>query len=121
MTDPFAPYLADQPPAFRAVLEDLATRIEARLPEGAQRVISYAMPGWRVPAPKGTKMAMGMAGFAKNIGLYPHSGSVVPQIADRLTAAGIAQSKSGIKFPPDAPPPDWVLDEIIRLRLDEIG
>lgn len=121
MSDPFAPYLADQPPAFRTALEALADRIETRLPDNAERVISYAMPGWRVKAPKGTKMAMGIAGFAKHIGLYPHSGSVVPKLSDRLTAAGIAQSKSGVTFAPGTPPPDWVLDEIIRLRLDEIG
>ncbi|EAQ13497.1 hypothetical protein BD830_103371 [Maritimibacter alkaliphilus HTCC2654] len=121
MTDPFAPYIAQQPDEFRAALDDLAKRIEARLPADVERVISYAMPGWRVKAPKGTKMAAGMAGFAKHIGLYPHCGTVVPKIADRLRAEGIAHSKSGITFRPDTPPPDWVLDEIIRRRLDEIG
>ena len=121
MSDPFAPYLADQPAAFRAALGALADRSETRPPGSPGRVSMSPLPGWRVKAPKGTKMAVGMAGFAKHIGLYPHSGSVVPKLSGRLKAAGIAQSKSGVTFAPGTPPPDWVLDEIIRLRLDEIG
>lgn len=88
MEDPFAPYLDQQPEPFHSDLAQLAARIETRLPEGATRVISYTMPGWRVPAPKGTKMAFGMAGFTAHMGVYPHSGNVVPQIAQRLDEIG---------------------------------
>lgn len=121
MAAPFDSYLADQTPAFREALIALADRIEARLPTGAERVISYAMPGWRVPAPKGTKVAAGMAGFTHHLGFYPHSGSVVPHIAERLDADGFKHSRSGVLFTPDRPLPDWVLDEVIGRRLAEIG
>ena len=41
--------------------------------------LSYAMPGFRLPGPKG-KMVVGYAAFAKRLGLYPHSGTVIPRL-----------------------------------------
>lgn len=126
MTTPeaFADYLAPLPDDQRAVLEDLSRRITALLPGGAEPVISYAMPGWRVPVlaqPKKTKVAAGMAAFAVHLGFYPHSGSVIPQIAARLADEGFKTSKSGIQFTPSRPIPDWALKAAIHLRLAEIG
>ena len=64
--------------ALRATLADL-------LP-GHLEVISYAMPGFRQPGPKG-KMVAGYAAFARHLGLYPHSGRIIPQLAADCTLA----------------------------------
>ena len=114
-------YLAALPDDQRVALDALRARIVARLPENAEPCISYAMPGFRVNAPKGTNVAAGFAAFARHLGYYPHSGSVVPRIAERLAAEGFKTSKSGVLFTPERPLPDWALDEMIRLRLAEIG
>jgi len=114
-----ADYLAALPADQRAALTALAARIEARLPPGCAPVISYAMPAWRLAG--GGKVVAGMAAFARHLGYYPFSGSVVPVIATELAAAGFATSKSGVTFTPTRPLPDWVLDRLIALRLAEIG
>ncbi len=113
-------YLATLPDDQRAALAALSARVLARLPE-ARPCISYAMPAFRVAAPKGTRVAAGFAGFSKHLGYYPFSGNVVPAIAAQLAAEGFATSKSGVLFTPDRPLPDWALDAMIRLRLAEIG
>lgn len=120
IADTHAAYFDQVPATHRAALVALAERVAARLPQ-AEPVMSYAMPSWRVPAPKGTKVAAGVAAFKTHIGFYPHSGSIIPQLAERLDRAAIAHSKSGVTFAPTASLPDWVLDEVIRLRLAEIG
>jgi uncharacterized protein YdhG (YjbR/CyaY superfamily) len=114
-------YLAALPADQRAALETLAARLEVRLP-GAVACISYAMPAYRVKDGHGKpKVIAGFAAFKRHLGLYPFSGSVVPQIADRLAAEGFTTSKSGVLFTPAQPVPDWALDEMLRLRRAEIG
>lgn len=107
--------LAALPDDQRAALQDLRARLKARLP-GHLEVISYAMPGFRQPGPKG-KMVAGYAAFAKHLGLYPHSGNVIPQI----DCTPFKTSKSGVLFTPGQPLPDALLDAILSLRLAEIA
>jgi len=108
-------YIAALPPDQQEALTDLRARLKARLPDHIE-VMSYAMPGLRQPGPKG-KMVVGYAAFAKHLGLYPHSGSVIPLI----DCAPFKTSKSGVLFTPQMPLPDALLDSIIRTRLAEIA
>lgn len=108
-------YIAAQPPEFARALTDLRARLVALLPDHLE-CLSYAMPGLRQPT-KGGKMVIGYAGFAKHIGIYPHSGSVI----DKIDCAPYKTSKSGVIFAPDDPPPDALLRAIIRVRLAELG
>ena len=71
-------YIAALPPDQRDALTTLRARLKALLPDHLE-VMSYAMPGLRQPGPKG-KMVVGYAAFARHLGLYPHSGSVIPKI-----------------------------------------
>jgi uncharacterized protein YdhG (YjbR/CyaY superfamily) len=107
-------YLATLPPAQFHALQDLRTLIAARLP-GHIEVISYAMPGFRQPGPKG-KMVAGYAAFARHLGLYPHSGSVIP----RIDCTPFKTSKSGVLFTPDHPLPAALVHRILDLRLAEL-
>ena len=108
-------YIAALPPDQREALTALRARLRALLPDHLE-VMSYAMPGFRQPGPKG-KMAVGYAAFAKHLGLYPHSGSVIPKV----DCTPFKTSKSGVLFSPDRPLPDTLLRAIIDTRQAEIA
>jgi uncharacterized protein YdhG (YjbR/CyaY superfamily) len=108
-------YLANLPPDQAAALQALRVLIAARLPDHIE-CMSYAMPGFRQPGPKG-KMVAGYAAFARHLGLYPHSGSVIPQI----DCTPFKTSKSGVLFTPDHPLPATLVMRIIDARLGELA
>jgi uncharacterized protein YdhG (YjbR/CyaY superfamily) len=108
-------YIAALPADQRAALTALRARLKALLPDHLE-VMSYAMPGLRQPGPKG-KMVAGYAAFAKHLGLYPHSGSVIPKI----DCTPFKTSKSGVLFTPDRPLPDALLRQIIEARRAELA
>ena len=103
-------YVAALPPDQRNVLTALRDRLRALLPDHPE-VMSYAMPGCRQPPAKG-KMVVGYAAIARHLGLYPHSGTVIPLIE----CAPSMTSKSGGVFTPDRPIPDSLLRQIIKTR-----
>ena len=108
-------YLTAQSPAFRAALDCLRGQLKTLLPDHIE-CLSYAMPGFRQPGPKG-KMVAGYAAFTHHIGLYPHSGSIIPQI----DCSPFQTSKSGVLFAPDTPPPLALITRIIRARQAELA
>ena len=110
-------YLAALPPDQRAALQALRAAARAYLP-GTIECLSYAMPGFRQPGPKG-KMILGYAAFARHLGVYPHSGAVIPKL--RSDCAGFKTSKSGVLFTPEKPLPLPLLYKIIDTRLAEIA
>lgn len=108
-------YIAALPPDQRDALTGLRVRLKTLLPDHLE-VMSYAMPGFRQPGPKG-KMVVGYAAFARHLGLYPHSGSVI----SRIDCAPFKTSKSGVLFTPDRPLPDALLRQIIQTRQAELA
>ncbi|MFN4191408.1 MAG: iron chaperone [Tabrizicola sp.] len=108
-------YLAAPPANQHAALSELRMRLKALLPDHVE-TLSYAMPGFRQPGPKG-KMMVGYAAFARHLGLYPHSGSVIPQI----DCTPFRTSKSGVLFTPDRPLPDSLLHRIVETRQAELA
>ncbi len=108
-------YLANLPPDQAAALQALRAVIAARLPDHIE-CMSYAMPGFRQPGPKG-KMVAGYAAFAQHLGLYPHSGSIIPHI----DCTPFKTSKSGVLFTPDRPLPAALVLQIIDARLAELA
>lgn len=107
-------YIAALPPDQRDALTTLRARLKTLLPDHLE-VMSYAMPGFRQPGQKG-KMVVGYAAFTKHLGLYPHSGSVIP----RIDCTPFKTSKSGVLFTPGHPLPDALLRQIIETRQAEI-
>ncbi len=108
-------YLSALPADQQAALRVLRATLARLLPDHVE-CMSYAMPGFRQPGPKG-RMVAGYAAFAKHLGLYPHSGSVIPQI----DCAPFRTSKSGVLFTPDHPLPDSLVETILRARQAEIA
>lgn len=108
-------YLARLPADQQTALRSLRATLIRLLPDNLE-VMSYAMPGLRQPGPKG-KMVVGYAAFARHLGLYPHSGSVIPQI----DCAPFKTSKSGVLFTPATPLPESLVDTILRRRQAELA
>ncbi len=96
----------------RAALTDLRDILRALLPHHIE-CLSYAMPGFRAPGRKG-KMVAGYAAFARHLGLYPHSGNIIPALL--ADCAGFKTSKSGILFAPARPLPATLVARIIAAR-----
>lgn len=108
-------YLAALPDDKRRCLQDLRAQLAALLP-GSEELMSYGMPGFRLG-----KMVAGYAAFKTHCGLYPHSGTIIPRLAEEIEAQGLKQSKSGVTFRPDRPPSPGLVARIVALRLEEIG
>ena len=115
MSAEVAAYIAALPPDQREALTALRAKLIALLPDHVE-TMSYAMPGLRQPGPKG-KMVIGYAAFARHLGLYPHSGTVIPLI----DCTPFKTSKSGVLFTPDRPLPDGLLRQIISTRQAELA
>lgn len=90
-------YLAALPADQQSALRALHATLARLLPDHVA-CLSYAMPGFRQPGPGG-KMVVGYAAFRHHLGLYPHSGNIIPN----LDCRPFKTSKSGILFTP-APP-----------------
>lgn len=108
-------YLYRLPHEQRAALANLRARLKVLLPDHLE-CLSYAMPGFRQPGSKG-KMVVGYAAFARHLGLYPHSGSVIPKI----DCTPFKTSKSGVLFTPAQTLPDDLLRLIIAARQAELA
>ncbi len=108
-------YLAALPPDQRAALQTLRDTLIRLLPDHLE-CLSYAMPGLRQPGPKG-KMVAGYAAFKHHLGLYPHSGSVIPKI----DCTPFKTSKSGVLFTPERPLPETLIQQILTLRQQELS
>jgi uncharacterized protein YdhG (YjbR/CyaY superfamily) len=105
-------YLSAVRPDQQAAISALRAQLRALLPDHSE-CLSYAMPGFRHPS---GKMTAGYAAFARHLGLYPHSGQIIP----RIDCTPFKTSKSGVLFTPDAPIPPDLLAKIIHARLAEI-
>jgi uncharacterized protein YdhG (YjbR/CyaY superfamily) len=115
MTTGVDTYLARLPPDQRDALQPLRALLKTHLPNHIE-VISYAMPGFRQPGPKG-RMVAGYAAFTRHLGLYPHSGTVIPHI----DCTPFKTSKSGVLFTPENPLPDALVLRILKLRQAELA
>ncbi len=110
-------YLDACRPDQKQALTFLRQKIRSLLPDHIE-CLSYAMPGFREPG-NGGKMVVGYAAFARHLGLYPHSGSVIPKLLS--LCEGYKTSKSGVLFTPETPLPTELLKAIIRLRQAELA
>ena len=107
-------YLARLSEPERHSLSQLRTDIRALLPD-AEECISYGMPAFRVEG----KVVAGFAAFKNHLSYVPHSGSVLPALAQDL--ADYTMTKSSLHFPPDQPLPRALVRKLISVRLRQAG
>jgi uncharacterized protein YdhG (YjbR/CyaY superfamily) len=106
-------YLAGLEESQRRALErvrDIAQRVAPDASQGK----SYGMPALRVAG----KPLLGFHVTRQHLSLHPFSPAVVTAVADDL--AGFSLSKGTIRFTPETPVPEPVLERVVRLRLAEI-
>lgn len=76
--------------------------------------LGYGMPALRYR----DRPLLSVMPAKRHIGLYPFSPAVVEAVAGRLD--GYSFAKGTIRFSADHPLPDELIEEIVRLRRDEI-
>lgn len=111
---PFDPYLTAQPLPQRDTLQAVAATLAAMLP-GAEPCISYGMPAFKADG----VVVAGFAGFARHCSYFPHSGSVIPALTDRLAA--FDHDRGTLRFPVDRPLTTTVLGMLVRERIRQIN
>lgn len=105
-------YLAALGEPDRTALEALRTMILAAVPE-AEQCISYGMPAFRVDG----VVVAGFAAFAKHLSYFPHSGSVLEQVAEQV--AGFDGTKGSLHFNPEHPLTAEQVALLVRTKLAE--
>ena len=103
-------YLAGLDEPRRGTLEALRASIRAVVPE-AEECISYRMPAFRVDG----KVVAGFAAFKHHLAYLPHSGEVLPALADRLE--GYEYTPGSLRFPVDRPLPDDLVRALVEAKL----
>jgi uncharacterized protein YdhG (YjbR/CyaY superfamily) len=107
-------YIAAQPEAVRGLLERVRAAIRKAVP-GAEEVISYRIPTYRLPAGP----VLYFAGWKAHFSLYPASERLVSAFKDEL--AGFELSKGTIRFPLSEPVPHKLIARIAKFRAKEVA
>jgi uncharacterized protein YdhG (YjbR/CyaY superfamily) len=97
----------------RCALRSLRDQLRELLPD-AQECISYGMPAFWLDG----KVIAGFAAFKNHLSYLPHSGSVLPALADDL--AGFASTKGSLHFTVDQPLPTEVVAKLVATRLGQL-
>ncbi len=106
-------YLATLAPYQRPGCETLRQTIRAIRPDAVE-CISYNAPAYRIDG----KVVAGFAAFKAHIAYLPHSGSVLPQLADALQ--GYVYTPGSLHVPYDAPLPAGLLTQLLAVRVAEL-
>jgi len=106
-------YLARIEEPKRRTLEKLRQTIVSIVPE-AEQGISYGMPAFKMHG----KVVAGFAAFKNHLSYVPHSGSVVPALADEVK--GYTYTAGSLHFPVDKPLPKTLVKKLIATRLHQI-
>ena len=111
-TNPIDEYLATLDEPKRATLTSLRDTIMAIVPE-AEQCISYGMPAFKLRG----KTIAGFAAFKSHLSYLPHSGSVIPQLAEETAA--YTSTKGSLHFPVDGPLPEALVRKLLAVRMAE--
>ena len=102
-------YLAGQPEAVRAKLEQVRATILKAVPEAVEG-IGYGMPGYKLHG----KPMLYFAGFKEHYSLFAASGTFFAALEDELR--GYELRKGTVHFPLTKPVPVKLISRIAKLR-----
>ncbi len=106
-------YLDTVDPANRGAMQRVVDRSRELLPD-LEEGVSYGMPALMYRG----KPLLSVMETRRHLAIYPYSGYVVSRVAERLE--GFSLSTGAIRFSAAQPVPADVLDDLVRLRRDEI-
>ena len=106
-------YLAALPPNHRSALQRLRSIVQKAYPS-AQESIYYGMPAFRLNG----KAFVAFRSSKAHCSLHPLSGTVVESLSSEL--AGFDVSKGTIRFTPEKPLPESLVEAILRRRAQEL-
>lgn len=107
-------YIASQPEATQATLQRVRSIIRKALP-GAEEVISYQIPAYKLPG----GAVVYFAGWKQHYALYPASAALVK--AFRIELARCELSKGTIRFPLSETVPAKLIERIAKFRAKEVA
>jgi uncharacterized protein YdhG (YjbR/CyaY superfamily) len=107
-------YLAALDNPKRSTLEEVRRRILEIRPD-LDQTISYSVPAFRLQG----KTVAGLAAFTNHLSYLPHSGSVLPTLAEELS--GYGGTKSALHFPVDQPLPTDLIRKLLDVRMRQAG
>jgi uncharacterized protein YdhG (YjbR/CyaY superfamily) len=107
-------YLLELDEPHRSTLEEMRKRILSLVLD-AEEAISYSVPAFKVQG----KAVAGLAAFKNHLSYLPHSGSVLPALAEQL--AGYTRTKSALHFAVDQPLPPALIRKLLDVRMREAG
>jgi uncharacterized protein YdhG (YjbR/CyaY superfamily) len=107
-------YLEKLPEPKRSTLSALRNNLRRLLP-GAEECISYGMPGFRV----GKDVIAGFAAFKNHLSYFPHSGKVLPELADQLS--DYVWKTGTLQFAIETPLPFDLIEKLVQVRLHQIA
>lgn len=105
--------LAALPARQRAALQALRETIAAAAPEAAE-TISYGMPAFRYHG----RSLVSYAAFKAHCSFFPMSSALIEAHRDEL--AGFATAKGTLRFTPEHPLPNDLVERIVRERMAQI-
>jgi uncharacterized protein YdhG (YjbR/CyaY superfamily) len=105
-------YISTQPKTAQVVLQLVRRTLRKTLP-GAEEVISYKIPAYRLNG----KTVLYFAGWKKHYSLYPTGERMVTAFKDQLAPYKV--SKGTIRFPLSEPVPVKLIERIAKFRAEE--
>jgi uncharacterized protein YdhG (YjbR/CyaY superfamily) len=107
-------YMAAQDEKAREALQKARDAVRKAVP-GAEEVISYKMPAYRLHG----RIVLYMAAWKEHYSIYPATAGMVAAFGDRLT--GLHTNKSTLRFPYAERVPTKLIGDIARFRAQEVA
>jgi uncharacterized protein YdhG (YjbR/CyaY superfamily) len=107
-------YLARHPAQQRAALGRLRAQLQRLLPDAVE-TISYGMPAFTIDG----KAVVWFAGWKAHCSIYPLTDTFLASHAEELR--GYRRTKGSLHFAPEAPPPESLVEALVRARLADLA
>ena len=107
-------YLENQPADVRAALERIVDIVREVAPD-AEQGTSYGAPAFRYRG----RPLLGFKVGKEHLSLFVFDPEIIDRVRDRLP--GLRVTKGLVAFTPDAMPPDDVVRDMVRYRLEALA